>query len=162
MNGTIEKCREIAQNMGYSWICATRPQAGEMLDRYRRQYSTQVTPESRKTFPVIICIQPSGGRFEIDSMDNVRDIPSVLFAFAEPMKLDTPEPEMLAIIEELKGVALHYTLALRESGEFSSVSMAGDYNITFDRYDANLCILEQRIELTPKVGECVDKYLQEW
>ncbi len=156
MNGTIEKAREIARKMGLSWICATRPQAGVLLDEYRRQYSNQVTPESRKTFPVVICVQPSGGRFEIDAQDNARDIPSVLFAFAEPMKLDTPEHELLAIIEELKGVAFRYILNLRDSGFFRSVSFAGDYGITFDRYDANLCILEQRVELAPLIGECID------
>lgn len=155
---TIEqKVREIAEAMGLSYLCESWYRANVAFDAFRRKTDTgEMEHPEGKTLPACLYVQPVSGYFNFTPQGFVRDAPSCLISFADAMPLDYRGDEAQEIAERMKNLAVRFIAAANESGFFQPISERIDYRVSFDRMDANLCIVTISLTLQEGVGQCVD------
>lgn len=155
---TIEqKVREIAEGMGLSYLCESWYRANVAFDRFRRQGETrEITHPDGLTLPACLYVQPVSGYLDFTPQGFVRDAPTCLISFADAMPFDYRGAEAQEIAERMKALAVRFIAKVNESGFFQPISGRVDYRVSFDKMDANLCIVTLSLTLQEEIGQCVD------
>lgn len=152
MNKIVEDVRQVAEGLGLSFMYETMARANVLMDKVRRRNG--VVEWNGKALPICLYVQPVSGRIAYDEVGNRRDIPSCLMCFGEAMPLDYKGEEAEAIVERLKGYATEFIEGMNALGEYLPIGGDINYQVGFDRMDANLCILSMELTIEPLYGEC--------
>ena len=144
MSDTMNKLREVAEDMGLTFRVETWARANLIADN--------VTKEQ---LPLCIAIQPIKGTISIDAYANYRDIPSVFVGFADRLPLDFQGEEAEEVAERMKGKAVEFISRVNDSGFFEEVSGDIAYDVSFNRLDATLLIFSVELPLRPLASKCL-------
>ena len=159
LNNIESKVAAIAEEMGLSFICETWTRANVVLDKFRRDTSAPNRPVVNRdglTLPVCLYVQPVAGSLKFTNLGMCKDAPSCSISFADAMPFDYRGDEAQDIADRLKNLAADFVVRCNRSGYFEQISGDVQYQIAFDRMDANLCIVTLRLSLIDAVGVCAD------
>lgn len=150
-----EILRDIAEGLGCSFMYESRLSANNLLDKFRRD------PESREmvmadglTFPVMLYVQAVDGELAVDANGAVHDAPTCTICFMEPMPFQARGPETLGVVDRLNALGVAFMHAVNGCPWLDPVSGPVRYSISYDSYDANLCVLTITLTLRQSVGQC--------
>lgn len=153
MNKTIEQLKRIASDMGVSFIYESYPRLSLLLDKVKRAGGELRTPFA--SLPVCICIQPVSGVWNVHPMTGERrERQNCIVAFADAMPLDFTGEQAEAISEALKVKATEFIDRINASGYFEPIYGQVSYKVSYDRFDACLCLVTIEFVLSPLYGEC--------
>lgn len=153
---TVEQSiKAIIEGMGLDYICESWQNANIVLDRFKRKANKRVESSDGCKLPVGIYLQPRSGTMNISEHGMVCDAPSCLVAFADEMPFDYKGEEAIEIAERLKRMAEEFLRRVRECDELRPISGNIGYNITYDRADANLCVVTITAVIEEARGRCI-------
>lgn len=150
-----QSIRRIVESMGLDYITDTMARANVVLDRYQRKADKRVVANDGHRLPVGIYIQPVAGTMNVSEAGRVTDAPSCLVAFADEMPFDYKGEEAQAIAERLKGLAEEFVRRVNDSGELKPIVGNIAYDIAFDSFDCNLCVVSLRTTIEEAMGRCI-------
>lgn len=154
MNKNIEHLKRIAGDMGMAFIYESYPRLNILLDKVKRG-SDKVLRTPFASLPVCICIQPIGGVWNIHPMTGERrERQNCIVAFADAMPLDFTGEQAEEISEALKEKATEFIDRINASGSFEPIYGQVSYKVSYDRFDACLCLVTIEFVLSPLYGEC--------
>lgn len=153
MNKNIEQLKRIASDMGVSFIYESYPRLSLLLDKVKRAGGELRTPFA--SLPVCICIQPVSGVWNVHPMTGERrERQNCIIAFADAMPLDFTGEQAEAISEALKEKATEFIDRINASEQFEPIYGQVSYKVSYDRFDACLCLVTIEFVLSPLYGEC--------
>ncbi|MCD8265623.1 MAG: hypothetical protein LUC33_00570 [Prevotellaceae bacterium] len=155
---TIESVlRRLAERMNIGYLNETWARANLRLDKFRRMPDGAVVDEGAEhaSLPCLLNVQNISGAFEYDSAGMRHERADLQLAFLDAMPLDFTGDTAQRIIDDLKRLAAVYLDCLRIGGKLEPLSDTMEYSATFDRLDANLCVLLVRLTVRTAVGVCI-------
>lgn len=155
MSVVEREIKRIAEGMGLDYIIETLSRANQVLDRYRRRADKRVTAEDGHSLPVCIYLQPERGTLNITERGRVTDAPACLVAFADEMPFDFSGEEAQAVAERMKVLAEDFIRRVNQSALLKPIAGNISYSISYDRLDANLCVVTITAVIEEAVGRCI-------
>lgn len=152
MGYVAEKVQQIVEDMGLTFVLENWSRANLVADRLKKRGGEDCE------LPFVIFIPPISGVLDVDVMDNVRDVPSVIIGFADRMPLDFKGHEAEEIAERMKGLAVKFIAKANASGFFEPIGGGVRYTVSFDRLDATLLIVSIELTMRPTVGVCLETF----
>lgn len=150
-----QSIKSIIEAMGLDYITDTLARANVVLDRYQRRADKRVVASDGHSLPVGIYIQPVTGSLNVSEAGRLTDAPSCLVAFADEMPFDYRGEEAQAIAERLKGLAEEFIRRVNECEALKPIVGNITYDVGFDSFDCNLCVVTLRTTIEEAMGRCV-------
>lgn len=145
----------IVEGMGLSFLCEIPSRANVVLDKFSRQPDGSVT-SADTSLPCALFIQPTQGTMNVQPrFETFTDSPRCALAFLQAMPLDFTGADVERVQIELQALAAQFIANANASGYFEPIEGSVNYEIGFDRYDANLLVFTIYPTLKEAVGQCV-------